>query len=473
MKGRTCGAAAMNKYVGASLALGLALVMAQWYVKWSQHEQLGLAPRGGGMIKDFLGYALISLPGLARKLKAAPSYAELEDFAVNKKASFNSFAQSSKFTESPFFTENFYFWANSRGHVGYTRFLFTVRLSFYGANASKVVPWFHFKLGDQVWNLPSEFADLVPARAHNDPIHAVTPLGTIRFTCIDPMRKWRIQYDGTLENLSSLERRRVNADFLLDFNPKSAHMYQLHWDPVGVSRAMAAKRWDAAFWANLRAQNQERHCNQARGGRGKVVVYAADGETVEVEEEIEVDGSEDRNKGIRQWRFIWRYIWWPPVKFHKPLVVEGVPYIYLAGAFTEYGNTFENVVVGGMMSDDGEAASFSGATPMRDIAPKWYDAQSAQGIGIGETTLPGELNFKIGILDARYYLDIKILRGRQHGLWQHSFLMEDGIFEIHEGQSKWFFKVKRATDHVVVAEGSADGLFEFGANLVGMDIQSN
>jgi hypothetical protein len=287
------------------------------------------------------------------------------------------------------------------------------------------------------------------------------------------MRKWRIEYDGTLQNLGTLESRRVSADFYLEFNPSSAHMYQVHWDTVGVSRAMAAKTWDAAFWNNLRAQNQERHCNQAQGGHGKVMVYAADGHSVEVEEDIEIDGSEDRNKGIRQWRFIWRYIWWPPVKFHDPLVVEGVPYRYLAGAFTEYGNTFENVVVGGMMANSGAAASFSGATPMREIAPAWYDAQSAQGVGIGETTLPGEFNFKLGILDARYYLDIKILRGRLHGLWQHSFLMEDGIFEIHEGQSKWFLNVRRTIDDAVVAQAAADGLFEFGANLVGMDIHSN
>lgn len=463
----------MNKVLSGLIVALLGVAFGTWYSEWIEHERIGLAPRGGGILKDFAAWSLISLPSIGRMFKAAPSFAELEDFAINKKAAFNSIMQSEKFTDSPFFTENFYFWANSRGEMGRTRFLYTVRLSFYGPNASKVVPWFHFKLDDQVWNLPEEFAGLVPARAHNDPIEAVTKLGVIRFTCVDPMKQWRIQYDGVLENRNSRERRKVSADFLLDFLPQSAHMYQLHWNPVAVARAMAAKTWDGLFWNNLRAQNQERHANQAQGGKGTITIFAKDEKSVETFEEIEIDGSEDRNKGIRQWKFIWRYIWWPPVKFHEPLVIEGVPYTYQTGAFTEYGNTFENVVVGGLMADSGASAGFSGATPMRAIAPEWYDKQSTKGVGIGYDTLPGEFNFQISILHARYVMDIRILRGTKHGLWEHSFLMEDGIFEIHEGQSKWYFTVRRATDNEVVATAESDGLFEFGANLVGLDINSS
>lgn len=168
-------------------------------------------------------------------------------------------------------------------------------------------------------------------------------------------------------------------------------------------------------------------------------------------------------------RFIQRYIWWPGVRFLKPLRLNGVDYTYLTGAFTDYGNTMSNMVIGGLMSDAGDCAAWSGATPMVDIAPEWYNAVSEQHKGIGDRTLGSEFSFRIGLLSARYVLDIEILRGSGAGMWQHAFMLNDGKFEIHEAMSTWTFVLRKADaapDSAPLATASAVGLFEFGANLV-------
>mmetsp|Transcript_3505 Transcript_3505/g.5063 ORF Transcript_3505/g.5063 Transcript_3505/m.5063 type:complete len:446 (-) Transcript_3505:59-1396(-) len=422
--------------------------------RWNAYEASKLAPFGGGFFKDMTAFGLVNLPKLARIFKSPPSPESMEGF--HDQLEFNSITHGkTRMKENPHFAENFYFWANNQD------FLYTIRLSFYGRNASHVIPWFHFQKDGISWNLPAEFEERVPAYVSGGEREASCDLGTLLITCEKPLEHWRIRYDGIVENLSNRERRKVSADFHVYLSKDNVFKYQLHWDEMTAARSLAGKDWTPSFWTNLRQQNQERYASQANKVVGTI------GFENEKKTELVLNGSRDHNFGIRNWRFIWRYIWWPPVPFNTPLEIEGIKYTYFTGAMTDYGDTFDNMVVGGLMSSDGDCASFSGATPMRIIAPEWYAAESERGVGIGDSTLGSVFDFQIGILNSRFVVDIHVERGAGAGLWQHAFMMERGEFEIHEGLSRWTFTVRKGEE--VVGVSDALGLFEFGGNLMGFD----
>lgn len=411
------------------------------------YEAGGLAPHGGGVVKDMAAWSLTSLPALGRLFRQGPTPSEMEGWHFAKR-------------ESPHFAENFYFWANSRDSN--VRFLYTIRMSFYGVNASHIVPWFYFVLDGESWSIPAQFESMVAPHKSGSSMEASCSLGTLRFVCEVPMQRWRISYTGQVQNVRSGESRLVEAVFQLNLREDNVFNFNADWDELGAARAIAGVPWTTSFWRNLLAQNQERYSSLADTVEGQVTFEGG------TRQDLVLDGSRDHNNGIRNWRFIHRYIWWPPVRFEEPLHIDGVHYTYLTGAMTEYGNTFRNLVVGGLVAK-GATASFSGATPMNDIAQRWYGAPPSPGRGIGDETLPSEFHFQIAILSSSYVLNISIVRGTGAGLWQHSFLMHGGDFEIHEGLSKWTFKLHRHGDPVVLQETTAIGLFEFGANLVGYD----
>ena len=57
--------------------------------------------------------------------------------------------------------------------------------------------------------------------------------------------------------------------------------------------------------------------------------------------------------GIRNWNFLRRYVWWPAVKFEEAIEIEGIKYRYFTGSFVDYGNTIEDLIVGGFVSNEG------------------------------------------------------------------------------------------------------------------------
>lgn len=313
------------------------------------------------------------------------------------------------------------------------------------------------------------------------------------------MDTWVITYNGIVVHYKTNEKVLVKAKFNFKYNPLNTFYYQLMWDEIGASRAMSRKVWDNQFWTDLRKQNQERYASQAKEVNGYIQFLKTPSDlknsnkdnhknNVELlnselnnEQNIikTIDlpilaGSRDHNFGIRNWRYMWRYIWWSPVKFDYPITIDGIDYTYILGSFVEYGNTFENMVIGGIMSEQGDCASFSSATSMENMAKEWYHAESKHYVGIGEKTLPKEFNFYITLLKNTYVLDINIIRGRPAGLWSHSFMMGDGTFEIHEGQSKWTFNLRKIDQDTgkfgpILQTTYAVGLFEFGGNLIGLD----
>eukprot|EP01062_Namystynia_karyoxenos_P056504 TRINITY_DN47477_c0_g1_i1.p1 TRINITY_DN47477_c0_g1~~TRINITY_DN47477_c0_g1_i1.p1 ORF type:complete len:461 (+),score=136.17 TRINITY_DN47477_c0_g1_i1:89-1471(+) len=454
---------------GTFLALAAVAAAAALYWPLSLRARYvvgGLAPRGAGPLKDVAAYLLLLLPRLQR-LRPDPRteeqrYAAAEGF--HDALEFNNVGGGNKMRDSPYFAENFYFWVAPPNSED---LLFTVRLSFAGVGGAHIVPWFTFMADGDEWSLPAEFEQKALPHPEGSPeVACECPgLGKVTFTCEVPMRRWRLKYTGTVEAKGGKRRRQVAVELVLHFTPKNVFLYQVHWDEMAAARALSAKDWDGTFWHNLRAQYQERYMSQALRAEGTI---AWDGGEPRQLPAL-LDGSRDHNFGIRNWRFIWRYIWWPGVKFQDPIRINGVEYRYFTGSFVEYGNTFENMVVGGLMSEEGDCAAFSGATPMREIAPEWYDAPPSPNVGIGERLIPGQLRFQISVLSATYVLDIDVERGSPAGLWSHSFMMQGGTFEIHEGLTRWRFALRAAGSDTVLQRSSALGLLEFGGNIAGVD----
>lgn len=297
------------------------------------------------------------------------------------------------------------------------------------------------------------------------------------------MREWKLSYSGLVRSMKDPKvQKKITAEFKLLVSPDNVFKYQLDWDELSVARAMAGKPWTRQFWRSLRGQNQERYASL---GKVSGSYQFKDEKAVTLDNLRYVDsvryqagrvmvhlhsGSRDHNFGIRNWLYIHTYIWFPPVRFDEPIVIDGISYEYLTGAMTMYGSTFDNVVVGGLVSAKGEVCAWNGATPMREIAREWYDATSVRGSRVGSRTLRhGNFEWKVALGYSKYILEITQKRGEAHGLWQHSFLMIDGDFEIHEALTMWEFRLTKAGSNQVIQRTTARGLFEFGKNLVGLD----
>lgn len=428
----------------------------------------GLAPQGSqSAVKDLCAFAMTSLPRVVRTIKTGtggfdlsgdePRWRALEGPHIAFQFS-ESALHPSKLVESKYFAENYYVWMSDLE----SDFLVTTRLSFYGTNASTVIPWFTFQLGGEEWNLPEDFAP-VPHLLASQEREAVdrNGLGRLWFSNPKPMREWTIRYSGVVENRAKTRRENVTADFTLLFSERDVFSYQLHWDEMATALSLAGKPWDEAFFKNLRSQNQERYASKAQSGSGFVQFAGQDKVAF-----AGMQASRDHLWGIRNWVFMPRYVWWPPIALKRALVIDNVAYTSFIGAFVEYGNTMANMVVGGLVSDEGKVASFSGATHMRDIAKAWYD-EPPTGVFIGERLVPGDLHLEIGLLGGEYVMEVNVQRGAKHGLWSHTFSLAEGRFEIHEALARFEFTVRRfGANRAVVSNSTAAGLFEFGATVV-------
>ena len=450
-------------------------------------ERTRLAPfhgvRAPPAYKDVAAYALVSLPRLGRLVRTGTARypvranaARLEGFHEDLQFS----AVGNRFKRSDFFAENFYIWVQSPA----ADFVLTTRLSFYGRDAANVLPWFTLctspsKDADAAtWSLPSDFERRVRRHAPGDARVAVADgLGELYFEVVEPLRKWVVAYRGVLERASAggaTERAHVDARFELDLSPDNLFFFNVDVSELTMARAMAVNEWDAAFWRSLVSQNQERYASRAASGSGYVAFLpdAAPGSAPRTNLSLPaVVGSRDHNFGVRNWRFMHAYIWWPPTNLDQPLTVDGVKYSAFVGTFVEYGRVFSNLVVGGLVSDAGDVLKFSAATPMDDIAREWARVPSpGKHHAVGDALVPAELAFTVALGEsAEFALDCELVRGKGAGLWRHVFWLQDGDFEIHEALTRFTFKVRRWGESAVLSRATAVGMFEFGRNVVGLD----
>jgi hypothetical protein len=456
-----------------------------------RYVQLKLAPYGGtgyvGLFKDITGFHLGWIPKLQRLLTTGttdlavkPIAAQLEGFHTGLQ--FNQFGstQGNKFHESNHFAENYYIWAQLPNS---TDFILTTRLSFYKKNGHHVVPWFTFSYRGDSYNLPDDFESKTAKHEQNDPrIAKADGIGELYFECEIPLKKWTLTYRGLVQSEKDGKRYNVDAKFELEFSDRDVYIYQIHMDPMTMARSMSSKTWDGPFWKNLRSQAQERYASKSHGGKGYVrFINGPPGGHHDTTNRIsspeiilpQLHGSRDHNFGIRNWGFMWPgYVWWPPIHFNTPVMMDnGHTYTYFLGSFVDYGNTFNNLVVGGFVGED-NVGIFSSATGVSNFASKWYKIGSpGKYKPVGRDTVPSTIQLEISFCEAQYIAHITIQRGYEVGLWDHSFWLKDGEFEIHEAQAKFHLQFRRFNESNFFTETTAIGMFEFGKNVVGLDME--
>jgi len=425
----------------------------------------GLGPVGSGSaVKDVAAFALLSLPRLVRYLTTGPIVASAHAAALegyHQRLQLNQMGGAlHNLTDSPHFAENFYFWASLPNNN--TEFVLSTRLSFYGKGGAHVVPWFSISYKGEQWNLPDEFESTCEAHDHaKDPrVAHAKGLGELYFEVVTPLKRWTLSYKGLVQNEKTGAREHVDARFDLEFSDQDVFLYQVHWDELAAALALAQKPWTRQVLQDLRSQNQERYASRTHKASGQITFGG--GKQITLPSLL---SSRDHNWGIRDWLYIYRYLWWPPIHFASPIVIDGVAYTYFLGSFVEYGITFSDLIVGGLVADDGHVASFSGATPLKEIAPAWFAAQpSKRGQGIGAKLVPAQQTMTFGLLQSTYALHVRVAH-RGPPLWSHSFLLIDGDFEIHEAQALFEITLTAMGSTDVLAKTTAQGLWEFGAPL--------
>lgn len=431
-----------------------------------RHAVEGMVPRGSNVVKDAVSYALLKL--FTSKNQTPKNYHDLEAFHVTEPSEFD--------LNSKHFCENYYFWAGND-----ESFLYTIRLSFTEDHGGVIISWFTVAIDGVDWSLPQPDFDISSNqyRAETMSTEARAPgIGHVRFDVIDPGREWSLKYEGQMiGGVTGSEMRYAKAQFTVKLSEKNVFFYREDWDLLSVARAMAEKSWaSVSFWTDLHSQRQHRYSSRARVSGSMAMYDSIDGQNLLwSRHNISTYGSRDHNWGIRDWAFIRRYIWFPPLSFRKPMTIDGIAYTHMTGTFVDYGTTFSNLVVGAIISDDGAKLPFVLSTPMRKIAPRWYAGDNitsgASQTLLGRRTVPGAMSFSVILLlnsSSSCMLNITVQRGHSFEMWDHSFYFQSGMFEIHEAQTKWNIKLKCGDNINHSSEGlstTAIGLLEFGANL--------
>eukprot|EP00940_MAST-03C_sp_MAST-3C-sp2_P003296 g3296.t1 len=422
-------------------------------------------------LKSYLAIGIIAL-ATARKRYEGVNPDALERFHPSTTPS-----------DNPHWAENFYFWV----HDADASFCATIRLSF-KANGSDTIPWFTLRMNDTEFELPNDFH---PKPTEFDRIEAVARdgAGTLSFEVVVPLKTWRVRYEGRLvtssleDSVSEIEHRCV-ADFTLQLDT-NVFIFDRDWSVSSVGRSLASVPWNTrAFWSNLRSQRQERYTSAGRVSAGNIAIVSSKrGAVVERRSRSlkGLYGSRDHNFGVRDWSFLWRYVWWPPLHFDSPLSLGAFgTFTHLTGTLVTYGSTFENLSIGGILGKESNASlPISNATSMRTFAREWYDGAGADGCDsaspYGAIRAPSSFALTVSIevptenVPARCVLDVRIDRGAAYDMWEHAFYFNNDNFEVHEALATWDIHVRGpgAGSHIHCGSDhtTALGMFEFGANL--------
>jgi hypothetical protein len=456
--------------MGSSIIIGKLMVVWTLFVVFVSYYVLGplaerrndmeersrandFVPKGGGLVKDLAAYALLRVSTGASSHEK--DYRELEGFHTTDPSEFD--------LTSKHFCENYYFWAGDD-----ETFSYTIRLSFTENHGSVIISWFTFAIDGVDWSLPQNY-DAISKRSSDTKTESIAPgIGHLRFDVIDPGREWSIRYDGKV--VSGSETRLAKAHFRVRLEKENVFFYREDWDLMSVARAMSSKSWASlSFWNDLRSQRQHRYSSRAKVTGTLEMKENENHHTLWKRDDISTFGSRDHNWGIRDWSFIRRYIWFPPLTFRNALIIDGVKYTHMTGTFVNYGTTFANFVAGAIISDDGVKIPFASSTPMKKIAPQWYmgddEASGTSSKGLGKRTVPSSMSFSILLSRESCVLNISVQRGQSFDLWDHSFYFQSETFEIHEAQTRWNLKLKCDDNNDALKTTHAMGLLEFGANL--------
>ena len=302
-----------------------------------------LEPKSGPFWKVLIAYILVQCSRFVRPRKGQ---------LTNRKWLDSRHFENS---EDECSNDSFYWWANSKP-VAEKRVCITSRLSFHGVGSTEVTPWLVFDIDGRTFGLTDDFvrnSTLDPE--DQEEIVALDKAGNyLRYTCISPMKEWRIRYEGPVKEIS------VEGDgpagqvmkATIDLGVKviePAFYYQQDWDALTIAKAMSSKPWSLGFFQGLRSEHQEHYemgttvtetfkVNVDRGGGGGVEAALVD-----------APGMRDHSFGKRDWTIMVRYIWLGTISFESPLEINGSLYTHMTGTAVHYGTSFKHMVAGGLI----------------------------------------------------------------------------------------------------------------------------
>ena len=141
--------------------------------------------------------------------------------------------------------------------------------------------------------------------------------------------------------------------------------------------------------------------------------------------------------------------------------IDGKVYHSITGTSVEYGTTFKHLVAGGLMGDGGAMLPLTGMTNMGTISASWFFTQSTKPGEPHGDSVPKQVQFQLTV-QSGHVLDVDVALDQ----WKHSFLMQNGNFDVHERQALYTFTVrKQPTATAVLSRVQGVGLLEFGTKL--------
>ena len=404
----------------------------------------GLEPRAGPFWKVYVAYMLIQCDRLVRPKK--------------KKLDNLGWLESRHFEKSDHdcFNDSFYWWASNHPKDR-TRMCVTTRLGFHGIGGKRVTPWLVFDIDGETYGLPEDFVSAaMPSKDTND-IAAVDEKGHfLRYTCLEPMKQWRLEYNGMVVPLNSGDHcKSIPATMDLSIKvTQPAFYYQKDWDQLAVAKSMSSQPWSVKFFQNLRSEHQE-HYEMGTTVSGTLNVAKQESYCLKASF-VNSPGFRDHSFGKRDWTIMVRYLWLGTVSFVQPLVIGGCKYTHMSGTAVHYGTSFKHMVAGGLMgpaTQERPIIPFTGMTHMKVIAKEWYEKSAEEGAkkSFGHL-IPNYIELSISIKGSRMPLKLKVWRNA----WKHGFFMQDNTFEVHEGTSVY------TISHENGQEVEGHGLLEFG-----------
>ncbi|MHA1867799.1 MAG: hypothetical protein ACTSXD_07010 [Candidatus Heimdallarchaeaceae archaeon] len=122
--------------------------------------------------------------------------------------------------------------------------------------------------------------------------------GPLTFTCLEPVKKWKIDFEGELEGEKNKISIKFKGIFSSDY-PLINFSTDIH--PAPMARSLSQEAWSKNFFAKLKESDQV-HTEQCGKFEGN---YTLDGNTVH----LSMSALRDHSYGKRDWSFMERHIW--------------------------------------------------------------------------------------------------------------------------------------------------------------------
>lgn len=188
---------------------------------------------------------------------------------------------------NPHHNDSFYFYGGGPGGAFFTRLGFRT--------SAETERWFH--IYHPAWGTVT-LADGGPTPS--DLIRA----GSLEYACLEPNRRWRIQYEGPLQISPlggappSVQTGRLDLEYTACM---PVFDFKRHGDRGPMADAMAAQVWTRSWWSDLSDLKQV-HYEQAGRWNGSLQIG-------DRREDISFSGIRDHSYGTRRWDAMNRHLW--------------------------------------------------------------------------------------------------------------------------------------------------------------------